>query len=195
MQMSNVDLIIIAVVAISTAISLLRGFVREALSLGVWVLALVVARVLSGPVAEILRPYIENSTMRLGVSYVVLIIATLFIGALLTNAVSDLVRRTGLSGTDRMIGLFFGAARGLIVVMIVVAVMYYLTALPEAPWWQESVLVPQVLRLIEWLSPLIFSKASVLLNTLTSSVLIAECCQTGELLAFAKTGHQTLSIL
>ncbi len=195
MLMNHMDLIMVAVVAVSTAISLLRGFVREALSLGVWILALVVSRLLSDPVSEILRPYIENPVMRLGVSYVVLIITTLFVGALLTNAISDLVRRTGLSGTDRMIGLFFGAARGLIVIMIVVAVLYYLTALPEAPWWQESVLVPQVLRLIEWLSPLIFSQANGLLTTLSSGVLIADCCQTGELLAFAKTGHQTLSIL
>ena len=46
MLMNNVDWIIVAVVASSAAISLLRGFVREALSLGVWVLALVVSRVL-----------------------------------------------------------------------------------------------------------------------------------------------------
>jgi membrane protein required for colicin V production len=195
MLMNNVDIIIVSVVGISTAISLLRGFVREALSLGVWVLALVVARVLSGPVAEILRPYIENSTMRLGVSYVVLIIATLFIGALLTNAVSDLVRRTGLSSTDRLIGLFFGAARGLIVVMIVVAVMYYLTEFQEEDWWQESLLIPQVLQLIEWVRPLIFNQANVLLNTLGSGNFFAGSYQASDLMVSGNTGLQPLSIL
>jgi membrane protein required for colicin V production len=114
-------------------------------------------------------------TMRLGASYILLIIATLVIGSLITNALSELVKRTGLSGTDRMIGLFFGSARGLIVVMIIVAVMYYLTALQEENWWQESLLIPQVLALIEWLSPLIFSKASSLLNAIDSShVLMAD---------------------
>ena len=195
MLMNNVDIIIVSVVGISTAISLLRGFVREALSLGVWVLALVVARVLSGPVAEILRPYIENSTMRLGVSYVVLIIATLFIGALLTNAVSDLVRRTGLSSTDRLIGLFFGAARGLIVVMIVVAVMYYLTEFQEEDWWQESLLIPQVLQLIEWVRPLIFNQANDLLNTLGSGNFFAGSYQASDLMVSGNTGLQPLSIL
>lgn len=195
MLMNNVDWIIVAVVGVSTAISLLRGFVREALSLGVWVLALVVSRVLSDPVAEILRPYIENSMMRQGVSYVVLIIATLFIGALLTNAVSDLVRRTGLSSTDRLIGLFFGSARGLIVIMIVVAMMVYLTALPEESWWQESLLIPQVLQLIEWVTPLIFSKGSALLNTPGSGNFLADCCQVGDLMESGNTGFQILSIL
>jgi len=195
MQMSNVDLIIVAVVGISTAISLLRGFVREALSLGVWVLALVVSRVLSDPVADILRPYIENSTMRQGVSYVVLIIATLFIGALLTNAVSDLVRRTGLSSTDRLIGLFFGCARGLIVVMIVVAVMYYLTDFREENWWQESLLIPQVLQLIEWVTPLIFNQGNVLLNTPDIGNFIAGWCHPDDLMGSGNKSFQTLSIL
>jgi uncharacterized membrane protein required for colicin V production len=68
-----------------------------------------------------------------------------------------------------MIGLFFGSARGLIVVMIIVAVMYYLTALREEDWWQKSMLIPQVLALIEWLSPLIFSKGSPLLNAIYSN--------------------------
>ena len=195
MQMSNVDLIIVAVVGISTAISLLRGFVREALSLGVWVLALVVSRVLSDPVADILRPYIENSTMRQGVSYVVLIIATLFIGALLTNAVSDLVRRTGLSSTDRLIGLLFGCARGLIVVMIVVAVMYYLTDFREENWWQESLLIPQVLQLIEWVTPLIFNQGNVLLNTPDIGNFIAGWCHPDDLMGSGNKSFQTLSIL
>jgi len=183
MLMNNVDWIIVAVVVISAAISLLRGFVREALSLGVWVLALVVSRVFSSPVSEILRPYIDMPTMRLGTSYILLIIATLVIGSLITNALSELVKRTGLSGTDRMIGLFFGSARGLIVVMIIVAVMYYLTALQEEDWWQESLLIPQVLALIEWLSPLIFGKASSWLNAIDSShVLMADLLENSELM-------------
>jgi membrane protein required for colicin V production len=95
MLMNYVDWILVAVVAISTAISLFRGFVREALSLGVWVLAVLVSRVFSSPVSELLRPYIDMPTMRLGASYILLIIATLVIGALLTNAISALVKRTG----------------------------------------------------------------------------------------------------
>ena len=82
-----------------------------------------------------------------------------------------------------MIGLFFGSARGLIVVMIIVAVMYYLTALQEEDWWQESLLIPQVLALIEWLSPLIFGKASSWLNAIDSShVLMADLLENSELM-------------
>jgi uncharacterized membrane protein required for colicin V production len=79
--------------------------------------------------------------------------------------------------------------------MIVVAVMYYLTEFQEEDWWQESLLIPQVLQLIEWVRPLIFNQANVLLNTLGSGNFFAGSYQASDLMVSGNTGLQPLSIL
>jgi membrane protein required for colicin V production len=63
---------------------------------------------------------------------------------------SQLVKRTGLTGTDRMIGMIFGVARGVVVVAVMVF-LAGLTTLPQDPWWQESLLIGVFQELATWL--------------------------------------------
>ena len=62
-------------------------------------------------------------------------------------------QRTGMSGTDRLIGMVFGAARGILLVAILV-LLAGLTPLPEEAWWVRSTLVGYFEELAFWLRDL-----------------------------------------
>ncbi len=145
-----IDLAIIVVVAVSIVISLIRGFVREAISLATWILAIWIGLNYYGTVAEYLTRYIQHENVRTGVAFFILFVATLIIGAVINFVISQLVRKTGLSGTDRLIGMVFGFARGALVVSLLILVAG-LSSLPQQPWWHASVLIPQFKPVAMWL--------------------------------------------
>ena len=149
LQLNIVDWVIIGVLALSSFISFMRGFAREAFSLIVWVAAFIIARMFSFSLANLLVGSIDNEQLRLGVAFAGLFITTLIIGALINNLIGDLIKMTGLSGTDRMLGSLFGVARGMVVVLIILAVLAR-TNLNQQPVWQGSLLVPQFLQMEEW---------------------------------------------
>ncbi|QIT54711.1 CvpA family protein [Aquisalimonas sp. 2447] len=140
--MNWLDYAILAVIAVSVVISLIRGFVREVISLVVWVAAFWVGIRYSDNLAVHLSDYIASPTLQLGAAFAALFVATLIVGAVINYVAGQLVGRTGLTGTDRYIGLIFGLARGVVVVAVLVLAAG-LTALPREPWWQDSLLVAQ----------------------------------------------------
>ena len=144
-----IDILIIGIIALSALISLLRGFVREALSLLTWIAAFWVAWFFFRPLADQLG-LIEVPSIRLGVAYAVLLIGVLLLGALINHFMSQLVNSTGLSGTDRFLGVFFGAARGAVVVAILI-LLAGLTPFPQDPWWKDSQLIPYFQDMALWL--------------------------------------------
>lgn len=144
-----IDIAILVVVGISATFSLIRGFVREALSLAGWIAAVIAGIYLSGPAAPMLTDIISNQNLRLIVAFVLLFVATLFAAAIANFFICKLVKITGLSGTDRMIGVVFGVLRGVVVVsaLVVVASM---TTLPTESWWQESLLLEYFEQFALW---------------------------------------------
>jgi len=97
--MSWVDLIIIVIIVISALISLVRGFVKESISLASWLFAGFIAFIYFTPLADLLEPYIESPTIRTGSSFAILFVSSLIVGAIINFMVSQLVSKTGL--TDR----------------------------------------------------------------------------------------------
>jgi membrane protein required for colicin V production len=137
-----IDILIIGVIAISALISLVRGFVQEALSLATWIAAFVLAWLFFRLFATQLEPWIDVPSIRLAVAYVVILLVVLLLGALINHFMKTLVKSTGLTGTDRLIGIFFGAARGALVVAILVLMAGLATSYPQDAWWSESRLLP-----------------------------------------------------
>jgi len=152
--MNWADYVILGVILLSALISLLRGFVREAFSLGTWVLGFWVGFAFFRELSVQLEPWIAVASVRLGVAFATLLLATLLIGALVGYLAGQLVDKTGLSGTDRLIGTFFGVARGGLIVAILV-LLAGLTPLPADRWWQESLLIPYFQELAVWLQGLL----------------------------------------
>lgn len=152
--MNSADYIILGVVALSALISLVRGFMREAFSLAAWVAAFWIAWTFFRDAAWRLEPWVEVPSIRLGLAFALLLLATLLVGALVNYLLGQLIAKTGISGTDRLIGIFFGAARGALLVGIVV-LLAGLTPVPQDPWWQASVLIPHFQELALWLRGLL----------------------------------------
>jgi membrane protein required for colicin V production len=142
------------VIVLSSLISLIRGFVKESISLITWVIAGVVAFRYFIPLADLLEPFVNSLTTRKWISGGILFIATLIVGAIVNFIVSQLVSRTGLSGTDKTLGVVFGAARGVLIVSMVV-LLASLTPMPSAEWWQDSALIGYFQPLAEWIKGLI----------------------------------------
>lgn len=148
--MNWADWAIITIFALSCVIGLIRGFVREALSLVIWVCAAVVARLFGEQLAVLLIGHIESPSIRLMTAFTLLFVGTLLLGAMLSYLVGALIRATGLSGTDRLLGMVFGAARAFIIVMALLILLPGFLPVREEPWWQESQFIPHFLRCEDW---------------------------------------------
>ncbi|MGK0445271.1 MAG: membrane protein required for colicin V production [Bermanella sp.] len=158
-----IDWVILAVVLISALISIKRGFVKEMLSLASWIAAFIIARIFSGHLDVLLVEWIETPSARYGAAFAILFAATLIVGAMINNLVGELVKVTGLAGTDRMFGIVFGVARGLI---LITAAVYGLqmTAFSADPWWKESALIPHFELMVSWSKNILPGAAETLLT-------------------------------
>ena len=159
MSFTPVDWAIIAIVVISALISLKRGFVKEALSLLTWIIAGAVAWMFGGSLAQYLVNYIETPSARVIAGCTILFVATLLVGAMVNFLIGELIRVTGLSGTDRFLGMVFGAARGGLLVVVAVGLLS-LGPVQQDQWWQQSRLLPQFVMVADWSKNLILGMSS-----------------------------------
>jgi membrane protein required for colicin V production len=137
-----VDYVIIGIIALSAIIGLARGLIREVLALAVWIVAAFAAWMFYVPVAAQLEPWIATPSIRMAAAVVILVLGVLVIGAIVAYLLSVLVDKTGLTGTDRLLGMVFGAGRGAVLVALLVF-LATLTPVAEDSWWSQSRLLPR----------------------------------------------------
>lgn len=132
--------------------SLNRGFIKEALSLVIWVVAAVVAwrygSVFSGYFAPYI-PFLQLPSMQIFASSGVLFVLTVMLGSLISYLLGALVQASGLGGLDRLLGMLFGVLRGALLIAVVASLLA-LTPFQQDPWWRESVLLPEFLKFADW---------------------------------------------
>lgn len=150
-QLNSADYVIIGIIGLSALISIVRGFVREALSLATWVIAAWIAIRFSTPTADLFIGYIKSQPVRTIAAFASLFLITLLIGAMINFLFTQLIDRTGLSSTDRLLGLLFGVARGILLVGVLV-MLGTVTNMQQESWWKKSQLVPQFQPLSAWLA-------------------------------------------
>lgn len=151
MMFTWLDYAIIIIIAFSAIVSIVRGFVRELLSIVVWLASLWVAWQFSTELAALLTPYIKHQALRYPAAFISLFVVTMILGALVNYLLGQLVDKTGLSGTDRVLGLLFGIVRGVLIVAIFLLIAK-LTPLPKEEAWHDSRLIPAFDPLEKWLS-------------------------------------------
>ncbi|WP_232827936.1 CvpA family protein [Marinomonas shanghaiensis] len=169
--MSTIDWLIIAVVILSTLLSLKRGFVKEVLSLLTWVVAFVVAVKFSNQMQLLLVEQVQNDQIRYIVAFISLFIATLVVGALVSFLLSSLIQVTGLSSTDRVLGMLFGFARGSLIVIAFVALLSLSPAIEQTEFWKTSQLIPQLSQLNDWTREMVGKSTNLMDSTLIDRAL------------------------
>lgn len=139
--MTAFDYGVLIVMALSIALSVWRGFLRELLSLSVWVTAFVGAPLLAAEVAPRLPMGGADPTLRLLAALLLLFLAFLIVGGIIAMLLGMLIKKAGLDLIDRLLGAVFGAVRGLIMVLAVVLIAG-LTVFPREPFWKHAMLAP-----------------------------------------------------
>lgn len=145
-----VDWLFLGIIFLSALVGLWRGFVREALSLATWVFAFWLAWAFSDNAAPWFSTWIETPSLQTVAGFALLFAIVLIVGALINHVAAMAVEKTGLSGTDRGVGLIFGVFRGAVLVVALVLVGLLMN-LSRDPWWQEAFFIPYFEPLAEWL--------------------------------------------
>lgn len=148
--MNWADMVLAGIIGLSALIGLWRGFVVEVLSLLVWIAAFWLALHYGSDVAGLFEGHVDTPSARMALGHLLLFVLAIVVGGLLTWLIGKLVRATGLSGTDRLLGLVFGLLRGGGLAVVLVLVLGF-TPLPSDPWWQQSQLLPGFERGATWL--------------------------------------------
>lgn len=149
------DWVIIAVIGISAILSVMRGFVREAASIIAWIAAFLV----TGRMYPTVAPFFVFSNDELTrnvLAVIALFIVTLILVGMVGRLVCTMVQKAGLSGFDRLLGVVFGVVRGVLIVAAVLALLrilvnlHILTFITQTQWYSQSVLIPDLQRLVNW---------------------------------------------
>lgn len=135
--MTSFDYLVLTIIVISGLLGLLRGLIREILSLCAYVAAFVGA-VWWGPrVSGWLEAFIDNPLLRTGLAYLAVFLLILLLVGLLNITLATLINKTGLTPADHGLGGLFGLFRGSLIVLGLVALAGY-TELPQEDWWQQA---------------------------------------------------------
>jgi len=151
--MTVFDYVVLVIMGLSVQLSILRGFVREALALVSWLVAFFVAKLYALELAPLLPQSIPSQSLRILAAFLILFLATLLICSLLAIALSAVFKRVGLGWMDRSLGALFGLARGIVIVGVLV-LLGGLTTLPKDVRWRNAMfsapLEAMVISLLPW---------------------------------------------
>ena len=139
--MNATDYLVIAAIIISAAIGAVRGFLREAIALGAWLIALFLAWHFSDLIAPHLGGLMADSEVRPWAARVIITVLILLLGAGIGATVGHFVRLSIFSGMDRLLGFAFGLLRGFVLLGVFV-ILGQLLRLQGEHWWRGSLLIP-----------------------------------------------------
>lgn len=152
--MTIFDYIVLAIVGFSLLFGLWRGVVGEVIALLAWALAAFAAVEFGVIVGQRVFDGVADPSMRTLAGCVLIVVGVLVAMALVRMAVRSMIQALGLSVSDRLLGMLFGIARGVLVALVLVA-LGGMTAAPQQGWWRQATLAPAleiaVLTLRPWL--------------------------------------------
>lgn len=132
------DGIVIVVVLLSALLAMYRGFIREVLSIAAWVAAAAAAYLLYKPFLPTVKQYISQEYVALGVAVTIIFILTLMVVSYITMKISDFVLDSAFGPLDRSFGFLFGAARGLLLVVVAMLFFNWFIQEKDQPGWVAS---------------------------------------------------------
>jgi membrane protein required for colicin V production len=133
------DYAVLAILAASMALGGWRGVLSEIIAIAAWVLAFFAAKWWGEAFARQLLAGIGDPVIRLVVAWILIVVIVLLLMALLRAAVRGLLKTLGIAPSDRALGVLFGAARGVLIVLALVALGGMLS-LSRENWWRGAFL-------------------------------------------------------
>ena len=147
--MQIVDIGIIVLLVLPAIIGVLYGFLNIVFSIVAWTLASVIAAKFGGYFAPMIASLTETVLLQKILAFVAVFIVSLMILTAVAYLIMKLLGRTGLTGADRILGLFFGLGLGGFIVAVIVFLAGF-TALPKEPWWRDSVMIQPFQLISVW---------------------------------------------
>jgi len=137
--MTGLDWLIAIVFILSIVVGVLRGFIREVLSIVSWILAFWLSITFCAQAGNFVAQYVNipAEAFRISAGFALIFIATLFLFSIISYIVTKLIVKRAIKGTDRILGLFFGATRA-VAIVIVVLLLGRGIGLDSKDWWQSS---------------------------------------------------------
>ncbi len=135
--MSTLDWVFIVVLLASIGLGVWRGLVYEVLSVLNWLLAFVLAQWLGADVGRLLPMGSASPALVHVAGFVLVFVASVFLGGLLVWVLPKLIEQVGLRPVDRVLGGVFGLLRGLILLLALTALVL-MSPLKNQDWWREA---------------------------------------------------------
>jgi membrane protein required for colicin V production len=144
------DIVIAIAIVISVVVGVLRGFVKESISVASLLIAAWAAMNFGASVGQLGDSWISSDALQMWFGRILVFVAVLAIGGLLGWAVSRLVRLSLLNGTDRALGGMFGFCRGALLIGVFI-IGAQIASFDRDGWWQESRLIPYGTVIADWI--------------------------------------------
>jgi membrane protein required for colicin V production len=150
MHTNWVDYSIAGIIFVSALIGLLRGFIKEILSLIIWGASFFIGFKFCEPFSHYFTSHITNASLRTSTAFIILFTVTLIIGSIISHLITNLSDKTALKSPDRALGMFFGIARGILVVAVLL-LLFSIGIKEKNSWQKESYLAPKFNDVIDWM--------------------------------------------
>ena len=135
MPITLLDLVLLAVMLISGLLAMVRGFMREILSIAAWGAAALVTLFAFQKLLPTAKTYFNNDTVASVVVVAGVFIGTLIIVSIITVRISDMILDSRIGALDRTLGFLFGLARGLLIVVVAFLFFSWLVPDKQRPDW------------------------------------------------------------
>lgn len=143
MTINILDVGIIGATVVSAIIGLFRGATKEVITLITWIFAGIAAMQYGLVVGEYFTS-VKTELVRHCIGGFILFIGVIIVGGIINFIVGKLVKLSGFTTLDKILGAFFGIVRSLLIVLITLLVFPFINdILADKPWWQESILLPK----------------------------------------------------
>jgi membrane protein required for colicin V production len=135
MPITILDLVLLAVMLISGLLAMVRGFMREILSIAAWGTAALVTLYSFSKLLPTAKTYISNDTVASLVVVGGVFVGTLIVVSIITVRISDMILDSRIGALDRTLGFLFGLARGLLIVVVAYQFFIWLVPDKQRPDW------------------------------------------------------------
>lgn len=148
--MPIIDIIIALALLASVVVGVVRGFVKEAISIAALLIAIWAALYFGPAVGDISSSWLSSEGLQMWFGRILVFAIILSIGGLLGWGISKLVRMSVLSGMDRFLGALFGTLRGILLLAVFVIGGQF-AGFDKDEWWSSSRLIPHVEVVADWI--------------------------------------------